>query len=229
MLLETVTRFPPVVDDDKLVLFEVVDDPDDCSCCVVDVDVWEELEIEDDWDVDEVVPVPVAVVIVDAGTITQVAAGDTTYPTKHLTHLKSLVNYWQFNGILLANPNICNKYITPVLLISNVIELEFVDTEVVDTVWTGNDVVLTRFVFCWVVWIWLISWVFCAGKIVVAVGTDLVCVWVCDCWVVVYVVVFKALRWFYKFTCCWYKAWSTQIYLTITNPKLQVSHLPETN
>jgi len=50
------------------------------------------------------------------------------------------------------------------------------------------------------------------GRTVVDVGTNVVCV---GCWllVVVPLLVFKAFSWFCKFTCCWYKAWSTQISL----------------
>ena len=61
-------------------MFEVVDDPVVC-CCVFD-DVWVVVEVDP----------PVFVLTVDDN-ITQVADSDTTYPVKHLTHLKSLVNY----------------------------------------------------------------------------------------------------------------------------------------
>ena len=218
LLLETVIEDPPVVDDDEF-------DDDD-----VDVD-WEAV---DDDDI-EAFPVP-ELTTLTVDNITQVAAGDTTYPVTHFTHLKSVVNYWQFNGILLAKPNICNKYNTPEFLMSNVIvlELELVEVDMAEVVvvvvgvTTGtavDDVVLTVFVFC-DVWYWLVSWVVWAGRIFVDVGTNVVCV---CCWlIVVPVFIFKAFNWFCKFTCCWYKASSTQISLTITNPALQVSHLPET-
>lgn len=72
LLLETVNE-DPVVDE-----FDDVKD-DDAVCDVLDVDV-------------EVDPVFVLTTLM-VDTITQVAAGDRTYPVVHFTHLKSVVNY----------------------------------------------------------------------------------------------------------------------------------------
>lgn len=73
--METITD-DPVVDE-----FDNVVEDDDAVCDVLDVEV----------DV-EVAPVFVLTTLM-VDTITQVAAGDTTKPVVHFTHLKSVVNY----------------------------------------------------------------------------------------------------------------------------------------
>lgn len=73
LLLETITD-DPVVEE-----FDDVDEEDDAVCDVLDVDV-------------EVDPVFVLTTLM-VDIITQVAAGDRTYPVVHFTHLKSVVNY----------------------------------------------------------------------------------------------------------------------------------------
>ena len=70
---------------------------------------------------DELPKIFVAVVVVACKKQT---AFSKTNPFPHLTHLKSGVKVMQFAGIFPANPNIFNKYITPVFPISKVTILE---------------------------------------------------------------------------------------------------------
>ena len=78
LLLLLVTVITAPVDCDEFDEFDNKD-VDDAVCDVFDVDI-------------EVTPVP-ALTTLTFVNMTQVAAGDKTYPVVHFTHLKSLVNY----------------------------------------------------------------------------------------------------------------------------------------